>query len=108
MEENTSPQVSQSQLPKSLARPTRLSKILAMVLFIALPFLGFYLGMKYQAKISVNKDASITEPAPIACTMEAKQCPDGSYVSRTGSDCEFSPCPTNGETANWKTYRNEK
>ena len=29
-----------------------------------------------------------------ACTMEAKLCPDGkNYVSRTGPDCEFSPCP---------------
>lgn len=29
-----------------------------------------------------------------ACTMEAKQCPDGSYVGRTGPNCEFTPCPT--------------
>ncbi len=29
----------------------------------------------------------------IACTMEAKMCPDGSYVGRTGPNCEFSPCP---------------
>lgn len=29
----------------------------------------------------------------IACTMEAKQCPDGSYVGRVGPDCEFAPCP---------------
>ncbi|MBI2655327.1 hypothetical protein HYX06_02790 [Candidatus Woesearchaeota archaeon] len=28
-----------------------------------------------------------------ACTAEAKQCPDGSYVSRTGTNCEFAPCP---------------
>ncbi len=31
----------------------------------------------------------------IACTMEAKQCPDGSYVGRQGPNCEFEPCPTN-------------
>ena len=30
---------------------------------------------------------------PIACTMEAKLCPDGSAVGRTGPNCEFSPCP---------------
>ena len=30
---------------------------------------------------------------PKACTMEAKLCPDGSYVGRTGQNCEFSPCP---------------
>lgn len=30
---------------------------------------------------------------PIACTMEAKICPDGSAVGRTGPNCEFAPCP---------------
>ncbi|MCX6791304.1 MAG: hypothetical protein NTV62_03930, partial [Candidatus Gribaldobacteria bacterium] len=28
------------------------------------------------------------------CTADAKQCPDGSYVGRTGSKCEFTACPT--------------
>lgn len=32
-------------------------------------------------------------PSPIACTQEAKQCPDGSYVGRTGKNCEFAKCP---------------
>lgn len=32
--------------------------------------------------------------SPRACTEEAKQCPDGSYVGRTGPNCEFAPCPT--------------
>lgn len=31
---------------------------------------------------------------PVACTMEAKICPDGSSVGRTGPNCEFAPCPT--------------
>lgn len=35
-----------------------------------------------------------TTPNPIACTADAKLCPDGSYVSRTGPNCEFAPCPT--------------
>ncbi len=30
---------------------------------------------------------------PKVCTQEAKQCPDGSYVSRTGPNCEFQACP---------------
>ncbi len=29
----------------------------------------------------------------IACSQEAKQCPDGSYVGRTGPNCQFAPCP---------------
>ena len=28
----------------------------------------------------------------IACTMDAMMCPDGSYVGRTGPNCEFV-CP---------------
>lgn len=30
---------------------------------------------------------------PVACTMEAKLCPDGSYVGRVGPNCEFEACP---------------
>ena len=45
-----------------------------------------------------------------ACTMEAKICPDGSSVGRTGPNCEFAPCPTpkpeTDPTANWQTYTN--
>lgn len=29
----------------------------------------------------------------IACTMEAKICPDGSAVSRGGPNCDFAQCP---------------
>lgn len=37
--------------------------------------------------------SSITPPQQVACTQEAKLCPDGSYVSRTGPNCEFTACP---------------
>lgn len=30
---------------------------------------------------------------PVACTLEAKICPDGSAVGRVGPSCEFAPCP---------------
>ena len=29
---------------------------------------------------------------PVACTMEAKICPDGSSVGRSGASCSFAPC----------------
>lgn len=32
-------------------------------------------------------------PEGVACTMEAKLCPDGSAVGRGGPSCAFSPCP---------------
>lgn len=36
------------KLPKSLTTITPLSKTIAFILFIVLPFVGFYLGMQYQ------------------------------------------------------------
>ena len=35
----------------------------------------------------------------IACTMEAKICPDGSAVGRQGLNCEFAACPQANSTA---------
>ena len=37
------------------------------------------------------KDCKVT-----GCTKEAKICPDGSYVFRTGANCEFPACPQAG------------
>jgi hypothetical protein len=33
------------------------------------------------------------EPEVVACTMDAKQGPDGIYVGRVAPDCNFAPCP---------------
>jgi thiol-disulfide isomerase/thioredoxin len=50
-----------------------------------------------------NKDS-------VACTTEAKLCPDGSSVGRTGPNCEFSECPTvdTSETSATKEDATEK
>ena len=45
------------------------------------------------AAVLVFLDRPGGTPSPIACTQEAKLCPDGSYVGRTGPNCEFAPCP---------------
>ena len=34
-----------------------------------------------------------TGSEPVSCTKEAKLCPDGTSVGRTGPNCEFAPCP---------------
>lgn len=51
----------------------------------------------------------------VACTLEAKICPDGSAVGRTGPDCDFSACPTvntnstvDSRGVQWKSYANSK
>jgi len=41
-----------------------------------------------------QQPATSPTPQPVACTQEAKECPDGSYVGRTGPNCEFAACPT--------------
>jgi hypothetical protein len=43
---------------------------------------------------SPNKPPAPPEPTGgVACTKEAKICPDGSSVGRTGPNCEFAECP---------------
>lgn len=32
------------------------------------------------------------------CTLEAKMCPDGTAVGRSGPNCEFAPCPGESDT----------
>lgn len=46
-------------------------------------------------------------PDPVACTLEAKVCPDGSYVGRTGPHCEFEPCPNDTGTNDPKLMSHE-
>lgn len=38
----------------------------------------------------------------VVCTQEAKQCPDGSYVGRTGPSCEFAACGGTPVDSSWK------
>lgn len=83
---------------------TPLSKTLAMILFITLPFVGFYFGTQYQRALDkpymvdkYKKDKHMpinVGESGTACTMEAKLCPDGTtYVGRQGPNCEFEKCP---------------
>ena len=39
------------KLPRSLTTVTLLSKLIALILFVSLPFIGFYLGYKYRSSI---------------------------------------------------------
>lgn len=44
-----------------------------------------------------NGPMAVPPTGPRACTMEAKQCPDGSYVGRQGPNCEFAACPSGAD-----------
>lgn len=39
------------------------------------------------------------EPIGYACDADAKICPDGTSVGRTGSDCQFAACPSPSATS---------
>ena len=60
-------------------------KIVMTILVLLIVLLGWFL---------FSKKAEAPAPELVACTMEAKMCPDGSAVGRVPPDCEFAPCPT--------------
>lgn len=102
---NRQPPQQVSQPVEQLPTPTKSRTIKFILIFILVSSLlafgvgGYFLGQKEKAKTG------------IACTQDAKICPDGSSVGRTGPNCSFSPCsakPSTDPTANWKTYTNTK
>ena len=61
-----------------------MNKTLAISILILIIVGG---GLYFILQSGVNNQEGI------ACTQEAKLCPDGSYVGRTGPNCEFAECP---------------
>ena len=76
---------------------------LLVAVAIILGLAGLWLGPKaVQAPTTTVPDSTTT-----LCTMDAMQCPDGSYVGRTGPKCEFV-CPIVATTTPVVTdYSNE-
>ena len=78
-------------------------KIIVISLTAGILLLAGYMWGQNTLKLS---------PEPVFCTQDAMQCPDGSYVGRTGPNCEFAECPnvepSMFDISDWQTYRNEK
>ncbi|MEK7463142.1 MAG: hypothetical protein AAB621_02160 [Patescibacteria group bacterium] len=67
--------------------------IILAVVGILVIGLGSGMGLRYyQDKISKKPDTQTSINQSVACTQEAKICPDGSSVGRTGPNCEFAEC----------------
>lgn len=80
--------------------------IVALVVLIALYFL-ISSSLKNNEESLVNEDAELNggtelieeefnggvEDEAVFCTMDAMECPDGSFVGRVAPDCEFASCP---------------
>ncbi len=62
--------------------------IIVLIVLVAGGVLIFGMGKKAEAPVKPSDDN-----AQVVCTMEAKLCPDGSHVGRSGPNCEFKACP---------------
>ncbi|MCR4274786.1 MAG: hypothetical protein NUW02_01925 [Candidatus Campbellbacteria bacterium] len=63
---------------------TPLHKSILIIVLLAVAGIGLAAYTKIQPPI---------DDGGIACTADAKICPDGSGVGRVGPNCEFAPCP---------------
>ena len=77
---------------------SKLLPILLILIFLIIVGIGGY----YLGKKSNNISGNNISPTPklVVCTLDAKQCPDGSWVSRIPPDCEFAPCPDSSQDEN--------
>lgn len=76
---------SDCMLPKYLTTVTPLSKLLAMALFVAFPFVGFYLGVKYKG---LDYQAPVVTSVP-----QPKRNPT---PTETVTKCEVGACILDG------------
>ncbi len=71
---------------------------LLLVLIVLVLIAGtFYINSQKQPQIPPEMLSPRTQPSMpqgggVVCTADARQCPDGSYVGRSGPKCEFV-CP---------------
>ena len=71
------------------------------IIFIIIAVLVVAAGAWYFLSIEES-----VEEEGVFCTQDAKLCPDGSYVGRTGPDCKFALCPVEN-TNGWKVSAKE-
>lgn len=66
------------------------ARIIIVLIIITLGVLGYIM---YPKKPTVNPVVPGRNDDSTFCTADAKECPDGSYVGRSGPNCEFTECP---------------
>lgn len=72
----------------------RVSKPASYLLLPYIFWVSFAAVLNYSIwNLNQNQTNQYNPGGGVACTMEAKLCPDGSAVGRTGPNCEFAPCP---------------
>ncbi|GEM_PF-2990518 len=81
-----------SPMPKVISK-----KLIFLILGFLILLIGISAGTYFLGKNS-NKQTPTPAPDQKACSQEAKICPDGSAVGRTGPNCEFAACPISNST----------
>jgi len=96
MPENPKP-ISSSKMNTLESLPAVLvAAVLGLVLFL-LALAGY--AVVSEANVPTEPEPPFIEGPPreepegVACTLDAKICPDGSAVGRVAPDCEFALCP---------------
>lgn len=111
---NPTPNLNPTLTPTPQKKQNPLIKILVIVgvvlILAVIGVLGFMAMTQSQSPIAPEIIDEANPDEMVACTMDAKICPDGSAVGRSGPNCEFAPCPTSPDSSTqndgWKVYDN--
>ncbi len=84
--------------------------IIGLLIIGAAATRAFFSWQENATRPGTQAPAQPTPDEGVACTMDARICPDGSAVGRSGPNCEFDPCPSEGDfesqgdQAGWVTH----
>lgn len=92
------------------------NSLISIILLLVVVLIGGWYFYKAQQPTHRGFEGADDNRLTSTCPQDAKFCPDGSSVSRTGPNCEFTKCPQGSpstssgqlDTSSWKTYRNEE
>jgi hypothetical protein len=80
--------------------------VASMVIIFVGAALLLYTKLLYINYLPQIKGPNLTKSPPqLGCTLEAKICPDGTTVGRTGPNCEFALCPEYDPSQTISNYR---
>jgi len=70
-----------------------MKKLIFIIIIVIIIVVGYFAYQYYFTPEEFEPFESDEPFDMIGCTEEAKLCPDGSSIGRTGPDCEFKECP---------------
>lgn len=92
-QETISPQIPPATFPNNGLSKKKIFLFIGILFAILLIGSGGYLLGKNNNNVKNIPIPIPTDSNPLACSQEAKICPDGTTVGRVGPDCKFAPCP---------------